>query len=113
MFYFSPIRGTSVNNPSYINEPIGADPVIEATFQAMEKVNMINMPEFFRLFKELRPHLMEQAYQIVRPLPYTYNFWWPWLNNYYGQATSASGVANVQFIRYHWIDQAMKKSMGY
>ncbi len=113
MFYFSPIRGTSVNNPSYINEPIGADPVIEATFQAMEKVNMINMPEFFRLFKELRPHLVAQAYQVVRPLPYIYNFWWPWLKNYYGQATSASGVANVQFIRYHWIDQAMKKSMGY
>lgn len=113
MFYFSPIRGTSVNNPSYINEPPGADPVIESTFQAMEKVNMINMPEFFRLFKELRPHLLESAYQIVRPLPYTYNFWWPWLKNYYGAATSASGVANVQFIRYHWIDKDLKKSMGY
>jgi peptide/nickel transport system substrate-binding protein len=105
MFYFSPIRGVSANNPSYVNDPPGADAVIESTFQAMDKQVMKNMPDFFRLFKELRPHLMEQSYVIPRPTPYTYTFWWPWLKNYYGQS--------FVFMRYHWIDQAMKKSMGY
>ena len=113
MFYFSPLRGTSVNNPSHINEPPGTDPVIESTFQAMEKVNMINQPEFFRLFKEMRPHLLEQAYVIVRPAPYTYNLWWPWLKNFYGQSTSNANATTLRFVRYHWIDQELKKSMGY
>ena len=105
MFYFSPIRGVSANNPSYINDPPGTDAGIESTFQAMNNDLILNMPHFFQLFKELRPHLLEQAYVIPRPTPYTYTFWWPWLKNYYGQS--------IVFMRYHWIDQAMKKSMGY
>jgi hypothetical protein len=48
---------------------------------------------------------MEQAYAIPKPAPYTYNFWWPWLKNNYGQGSG--------YIRYAWVDQPMKKSMGY
>jgi hypothetical protein len=32
--------------------------------------------------------------------------WWPWLKNYYGQP--AAGL----FLKYAWIDQDLKKSMG-
>jgi len=107
IFYFSPIRGTSVNNPSFIDDPPGTDQVVETAFQEMNKNVLKNMPEFFRTFERLKPHLLEQAYVIPRPTPYSYSFWWPWVKNYKGQ------WSGFGYQRYHWIDQDLKKSMGY
>jgi len=102
MYYFSSDRGPSTNNLSFINDPIGSDPIVEKSFQDINAAMMVNMPKVYQLMRELRPYLMEQAHVIPRPTPYYYNIWQPWLKNFYG----------FQSLRFHWIDQDLKKKMG-
>jgi len=65
-----------------------------------------------QIHRELMPYLLEQAYVIQLPAPYGYRFWWPWVKNYSGEASV--GFYNVgNYSKYAWIDQELKKSMGY
>jgi len=103
--YFRFFRGASSSNVSRVNDPEGADTFIESRFLDMEKYLFVDMPRAYQIFREIKPYVLELAPVIPRPQPYSYNFWWPWLKNYYGQGTG--------FIKYSWIDQGLKKSMGY
>lgn len=104
-FYFTSRRGNSSNNLSFINDPAGSDPTIETAFAKADSAMMVDMPAVYKAMKDLRPYVMQSAAVIPRPTPFTYNVWNPWLKNYYGFA--ATGY------KYHWIDKALKKSMGY
>ncbi len=42
----------------------------------------------------------------------TCHFYWPWIRNYYGEKTIADLQA-IQILSYAWIDQEMKKKMGF
>ncbi|MCK4722233.1 MAG: ABC transporter substrate-binding protein, partial [Dehalococcoidia bacterium] len=65
-----------------------------------------------QIHRELMPYLLEQAYVIQLPAPYGYRFWWPWVQNYSGEASV--GFYNVgNYSKYVWIDQELKESMGY
>jgi len=44
--------------------------------------------------------------------PYILNCYWPWLKNYYGEI-DAGAHNQLPMIKEMWIDQALKKSMGY
>jgi len=107
IFYFSPLRGPSSGNLSYINDPPGTDPVVEEAFQAINSVVFMDNPKMYGLFKEMCPHLVRQSYVIPRPTPYTYNVWWPWLKNYYGQPDTS------YFAQFYWVDEDLKESMGH
>jgi peptide/nickel transport system substrate-binding protein len=104
-FYFTSRRGGSSNNLSFINDPPGTDPVIEEAFKKTDTAMMVDMPTVYKVMKELRPYVMESATVIPRPTPFGYTAWQPWLKNYYGFI--ATGW------KYHWIDQTLKKSLGY
>ena len=104
--YFSPERGTSTNNDSFVDEPPGANPDIEALFQKVNSQLFVDWPGAFSTYKQLKPILLAGAWMIVRPTPYTYNVYWPYVNNYYGQST-------VSFTRYIWLDQAAKAKLGF
>ena len=101
-FYFTSRRGPSSNNISYYNGDY-SDATIEAAFKKVNDAMIIDMPTVYKTLKELRPYIMESATVIPRPTPYTYSIWNPWLKNYYGSASNT----------YHWIDQNLKKSMGF
>ncbi|MEK7353253.1 MAG: ABC transporter substrate-binding protein [Chloroflexota bacterium] len=103
--YFSAVRGSAINNPSRVNDPIGTIPYIEELYAEMNKYIFTDWPKTYEIHKKIKPFFLENAFLIVRPTPYTYNMWWPWLKNYYGQGTG--------MVRYSWIDQDLKKSMGY
>jgi peptide/nickel transport system substrate-binding protein len=45
----------------------------------------------------------------LTPIKY---YWWPWLKNYYGEWNLEDGGL-YPVVPYIWLDQAMKKSMGY
>ena len=103
--FFSGHRGTSTFNTSYINDPPGTVPYLEELYWDVQEYIFSDTPRAYEAYKNLKPYLLEQAYYIVRPTPYTYTMWWPWLQNFYGQGTG--------FVRYFWIDTALKESMGY
>ena len=44
--------------------------------------------------------------------PYTVNCYWPWLKNYYGEVEAGSHN-QIPMIARMWIDQKLKKSLGY
>ncbi|MEE8418966.1 MAG: ABC transporter substrate-binding protein [Dehalococcoidales bacterium] len=103
--YHAPYRGAAILNPSRINNPPGADTYLEDIHNAMNENMFINMPAVYEEWKKVKPYILEQAFVIPRPQPYQYTFWWPWLKNYYGQGLALT--------RYAWIDQDLKKEMGY
>lgn len=103
--YQSYSRGTAILNISHVNDPPGADAYLEQLFQDEDKYLFVDMPKVYDAVKKTNLYAMDQAFVIPWPLPNQYNFWWPWLKNHYGSGT--------QFLKYGWIDQGLKKSMGY
>ncbi len=68
--------------------------------------------EVDRIHKALMPYVMEQAWAIPSPAAYTFTAWWPWLKGYHGEYSN--GICNeFRWSKYAWIDQALKKSMGF
>jgi peptide/nickel transport system substrate-binding protein len=64
------------------------------------------------IVKKLAVYALEQAPAVVLPTPYVYSAWWPWVKNYYGEQRVGSQRAAPILARI-WIDQEMKKKMGY
>lgn len=95
------------SNVAYIDDPyydevgkvIGAD--------------MVKNPEkYFRTMREAAVYELASAWGIWFPARYTFNMWWPWVQNYYG--VTWAGWANTNDLyKYMWVDEAMKKDMGY
>ncbi len=52
-----------------------------------------------------------KVYAIQRVYPYTFALWWPWLKNYSGERFV--GYITRHFYSWVWIDEELKKSMGY
>ncbi len=62
--------------------------------------------------RELAKYAVSQAYAIPVPYNYKYTFWWPWVKGYTGE--TSVGYYNVpNWVQYVWVDQELKKSMGY
>jgi peptide/nickel transport system substrate-binding protein len=88
------------------------DPYIDNTHS--ETVENPNLSEKQRLavMKKLAVYALDQAPCILIPLPYTYCAWWPWVKNYYGEQRVAA-QRSAPILARIWIDQEMKKKMGF
>jgi hypothetical protein len=64
------------------------------------------MPGVWAPYKKMLPYLLEQAPVIPWPSSKIYAMWWPWLKNYHGEA-------GLNWLQFYWVDQSLKKSMGY
>jgi peptide/nickel transport system substrate-binding protein len=64
------------------------------------------------LIKLITRDVVEKAPYIWLPTPYTYTAWWPWVKNYDGELRVGSERPGPIHARI-WIDQAMKKKMGF
>ena len=58
-------------------------------------------------------YVISQAYSFVPPSPYYHTAWHPWVNAYSGEKTPGSWAHFETWSKYLWIDQDLKKSMGY
>ena len=99
------MRGSSIYNPSYIN-----DPVVEAAYLEMQKYVGIDEKKCMQINHDLMPYLLEQAYVITVPCAYSYAMWWPWVKNYHGEYCVGYynfGITN----KYTWRDMALKKQI--
>lgn len=64
------------------------------------------------LIKLMTRDVVEKAPYIWLPTPVTYGAWWPWVKNYGGELRAGAERPAPIHTRM-WIDQAMKKKMGY
>ena len=103
---FTGHRGASFNNPSFIDDPPGSDAVIEDAYQKVQQNVLVNMPGVWDPYRKMLPYLLEQAPVIPWPSSKTYSLWWPWLKNFHGEA-------GLNWLQFYWVDQNLKKSMGY
>ncbi len=64
------------------------------------------------LIKIMTRDIVEKAPYIWMPTPYVYTAWWPWVKNYGGELRVGSERPGPIHARM-WIDQEMKKKMGF
>jgi len=68
--------------------------------------------ELTAIIKDLCLHWLNDVPYLTFPNPYMQTAYWPWVKNYYGEVECAyyNFVAMTSRI---WIDQDLKKAMGY
>ncbi len=62
--------------------------------------------------REITDEVLRTAPFILLPTSYRYQAWWPWVKNYEGEMYLGAVRASPLFAR-SWIDQKLKKSMGF
>ena len=64
------------------------------------------------MLKEMTREILDKAPYIWLPTLYMYTAWWPWVKNYNGEMRAGSVRPGPIYARI-WIDQELKKKMGY
>ena len=64
------------------------------------------------LIKLMTRDIVEKAPYIWLPTPHTYSAWWPWVKNYDGELRAGAERPGPIHARM-WIDQALKKKLGF
>jgi peptide/nickel transport system substrate-binding protein len=64
------------------------------------------------ILKEMTIEILDKAPYIWLPTPYIYSAWWPWVKNYAGELRAGAVRPGPIYARI-WIDQDMKKKMGF
>ena len=64
------------------------------------------------MLKEMTREILDKAPYIWLPTPYIYTAWWPWVKNYNGELRAGAVRPGPIYARI-WIDQELKKKMGY
>lgn len=102
-------HGTGMFNISMINDPQINEwlPKVETEYLANGNVAAQKM---YRQNIALR--CLEQAYAVPNIEGVNYTMWWPWLKDYYGVHAVGYDDWN-DMAKYWWVDQSLKKSMGF
>jgi peptide/nickel transport system substrate-binding protein len=64
------------------------------------------------MLKEATREILDKAPYIWLPVQYYYSAWWPWVQNYGGELRAGANRPGPIHARV-WVDQAMKKKMGF
>ena len=108
---FATIRKNFVTGQTWNPYMMSDKHVDDTFFETVEDLNL-SQEEAFERMKKLAVYCMDQAPAIWLPGGYEYNAWWPWVKNYYGEIRVGAWRSGPIFARI-WIDQELKKKMGY
>jgi peptide/nickel transport system substrate-binding protein len=92
-------------NPSQYN-----DPAFTAKMDAVYKEPDEDKRK--TMIREMTREILDKAPYLWLPTPYAYTAWWPWVKNYGGELRAGSVRPGPIYARI-WVDQEMKKQMGY
>ena len=65
-----------------------------------------------QLLRSMTREILDKAPHIWLPTPYRYTAWWPWVKNYNGELRAGAERPGPIHARI-WIDQELKKKMGF
>jgi len=99
--------GATATNPAYID-----DPVVNEARDKMQALSIVDDPAADAVHRELMKYVLAQCWVIPNPGGVSYSLWWPWLKNYYGPL-SVGYLNTGSWVEWAWVDQDLKKSMGY
>ena len=92
-------------NPSQYSDPETDKRMAETYLERDESKRQL-------LIKLMTRDIVEKAPFIWLPTPYVYTAWWPWVKNYDGELRAGAERPAPIHARM-WVDQAMKKKMGF
>ena len=96
----------NTGNNSMIDDPL----VNEAIDYTME--HSAEWDKIVQRCRETYPYILEQAWTVPLPAAYSYVAWWPWYKDFRGESQIGYwNTANIAL--YTWLDQDLKKEMGY
>ncbi|MBT3734273.1 MAG: ABC transporter substrate-binding protein, partial [Gammaproteobacteria bacterium] len=92
-------------NPSQFSDPAFDEQVriLHLTRDEKERV---------KILRQLTRTILEASPYIWLPIPYVHTAWWPWVKNYGGELRVGAVRPGPIYARI-WIDQQMKKKMGF
>ncbi len=92
------------------NPSMYANPEIDRKIDAI--LNERDEPKRQQMVKAVTREIIDSAPYIWLPTQYIYTLWWPWVKNYGGELRAGGDRPGPIYARI-WIDQALKKKMGY
>ncbi len=101
-----PISGVSHNNRSMVD-----DPYINEKLPPIRAAMLTDQHQAMKMYRELMKYVVEQAYVVTAVTGSYRTLWWPWLKNYSGELNV--GYDDPIWPAFIWVDQDLKKSMGY
>ena len=101
------VRQESFDDPAYFESD-----KTRAAYDAISAAIGIDDSVVSQQLKEIGPYILEEAWGVWMPAPYAYIMWWPWVKNYHGEQDTGY-FTPYNYSKYIWIDQTLKKSMGY
>lgn len=115
LFYAPPSTWPEQANYSNINNWVNAakvnDPFVEEKVAESQAAAVTDFKGSMKLTHELMKYVLDQAYCLPAPRYPQTVMWWPWLRNYSGEL-SVGYFSGDSWVRYVWIDEAIKKSLG-
>jgi peptide/nickel transport system substrate-binding protein len=115
LFYAPPSTWPEQANYSNVNNWVNAakvnDPFIEEQVAKSQAAAVTDFKGSMKITRELMKYVLDQAYCIPAPRYPQTVMWWPWLKAYSGEL-SVGYFSGDSWVRYIWVDQALKKSMG-
>lgn len=92
------------------NTSLMSDPVVDKEF-AQVLLERDNAKQVAKM-KELTNRIYANVPYVFLPVPDFFTIWWPWVKNYNGEI-HLGGMRTGPIFARAWIDQEMKKKMGY
>jgi peptide/nickel transport system substrate-binding protein len=92
-------------NPSQWSDP-KLDEKMEAAYQQRDEAKRQQM------LREMTTEMLDKAPYVWLPTPFIYTAWWPWVKGYEGELRAGSVRPGPIYARI-WVDQELKKKMGY
>jgi peptide/nickel transport system substrate-binding protein len=108
---FAGIRKNFLTGQTW-NPHMMSDPYVDKTWSETVENPKLTDKQALAVMKKLSVYITEQAPCIILPTPYSYTAWWPWVKNYHGELRVGAHRA-APIISRIWIDQELKKKMGY
>jgi peptide/nickel transport system substrate-binding protein len=88
------------------------NPKTREAYEEMRTYVGLNDEKYAATLKAIEPFIIEQCVGIWVPLPQSYRLWWPWVQNYHGEGSL--GCDQEYFVTtYIWLDEVLKRAMGY
>jgi len=116
--YFYNLTGTNptatLRKAFMSDQPWNASLYSNADFDARIHAMLADPSEASRqqTLRAMTREILEEAPHIWLPMPYTYTAWWPWVKNYSGELRAGAERPGPIHAR-AWIDQKLKKEMGF
>jgi len=89
------------------------DPYVNNCFDESAATVITDPERNAKVVKEGIQYLIEMAYSFQPPTPYLFTAWYPWVKGYSGELTPGSWAHFNTWYKYLWVDEVLKRSMGY